>query len=339
MMITIIGCSPSSAEVIEFIEVPVKNVGSESNLTIGNNGDVYLSWIETDSTNMSSLVFSKLNQSSWSEPKVIAQGDDWFVNWADFPSLTTVGDKGIVAHYLQKSSDDTYAYDVKLSTSSNSGNQWNPSFSPHDDGTNTEHGFVSKISINDDSFIAVWLDGRQYAYAEEDTLLPKQMSLRSGVFDIYGNLLSDAVVDSRTCDCCQTDLAMTSNGPMVVYRDRSDDEIRDIYYSHFKEGVWTAPTSLNDDGWKIFGCPVNGPAIKAKDDLVAIGWFTLAKDRPEISLKVLPSPLTMSFIIAEDSSVGPREPARGSMRLLGPGRMPHSCQPTEDGLGTLLWTA
>lgn len=281
---SIVSCDRSSNDMVQFIDSPKGFKSSESNLALGTNGDVLLSWIETDSSNVSKLLFSKLENASWSAPSVIAQGNNWFVNWADFPSLTTFGEEGIVAHYLQKSADDTYAYDVKLSISPDSGKRWSTSFTAHNDGTKTEHGFVSKINMNENSFLAIWLDGRQYAYAEQDTLLPKQMSLRSGQFDISGNLISEGVIDQRTCDCCQTDLAMTSSGPMVVYRDRSDSEIRDIYYSHLRNGQWTKPEALYDDGWEIMGCPVNGPTISAKEDLVSVGWFTLAKGRPEINL-------------------------------------------------------
>ena len=35
-------------------------------------------------------------------------------------------------------------------------------------------------------------------------------------------------IDARVCDCCQTDAAMTSEGAVLIYRDRSDDEIRDL---------------------------------------------------------------------------------------------------------------
>jgi hypothetical protein len=38
------------------------------------------------------------------------------------------------------------------------------------------------------------------------------------------------------------------------------------------------------DGWKIAGCPVNGPAVAAQGQDVAVAWFTGEKDRPRASL-------------------------------------------------------
>jgi hypothetical protein len=31
---------------------------------------------------------------------------------------------------------------------------------------------------------------------------------------------------------------------------------------------------VHNDGWKIHGCPVNGPAVDARDRHVAVAWFT-----------------------------------------------------------------
>ena len=144
----------------------------------------------------------------------------------------------LVAHYLDKSAEDTYAYDVKLITSNNNGESWNTAFKPHQDNTNTEHGFVSRVSVDNSSFLTVWLDGREYQYAETDSTKTKQMTLRSALIDKDNNILQKQLIDSRVCDCCQTDLANIKNGQIVVYRDRSNDEIRDIYYSRRIKGAF-----------------------------------------------------------------------------------------------------
>ena len=47
------------------------------------------------------------------------------------------------------------------------------------------------------------------------------------------------LVDESICDCCQTDVAIASSGPVVVYRDRTSEEIRDIYVTRLVNGEWT----------------------------------------------------------------------------------------------------
>jgi len=155
---------------------------------------------------------------------------------------------------------------------------------PHRDSTLTEHGFVSMVPYNG-QILAVWLDGRNYSLINEnDTVPADEMSLRSAVIDKNGQLSEELLVDGRVCSCCQTDAALVSTGPIVVYRDRSEQEIRDISVVRLLEGQWTKPQSVFNDNWEIGGCPVNGPAIEANGDLVAVAWFTSANEVPKIKV-------------------------------------------------------
>ena len=198
--------------------------------------------------------------------------------------MVSFGENNLAVHYLEKSAPDTFTYDVKVTVSNDNGNTWNTSFAPHTDNTHAEHGFVSKTEMNDDAFLSVWLDGRQMAYAEKDSTIAKEMTLRGAIIGKDGTLLNEYLLDSRVCDCCQTDTAMTNDGPIVVYRDRSANEIRDIYYTRLVNDQWTAPTPVYNDNWNINGCPVNGAAISAKADNVATVWFTMANETPKVKV-------------------------------------------------------
>jgi hypothetical protein len=77
---------------------------------------------------------------------------------------------------------------------------------------------------------------------------------------------------------------MTADGPIVVYRDRSPDEIRDIYVTRKVGGAWTAGAPVHSDSWKIAACPVNGPSVAAAGRRVAVAWFTAANDSPRVKL-------------------------------------------------------
>ncbi|MDH3699183.1 MAG: hypothetical protein OEQ81_10990, partial [Flavobacteriaceae bacterium] len=100
------------------------------------------------------------------------------------------------------------------------------------------------------------------------------MTIRAAEVSSTGEIRNSTMLDARTCDCCQTTVAVTSIGPVVLYRDRSDDEVRDISIVRQVNGEWTAPKSVYDDGWKINGCPVNGPKVAAKENTLAVAWFT-----------------------------------------------------------------
>ena len=284
-LILIISLSSCKQAVLEFqrIDIPSQN-SSEPSLLKAHDGTIYLNWYEAIGNDITALKFSKLENHTWSVPKTITTGDNWFVNWADFPALIAFGEN-LAIHYLEKSGEDTYAYDVKLMISNDKGGSWNPAFKPHLDQTKTEHGFVSKTAMTDTEFLAVWLDGRQMELAKKDSTITAQMSLRAAIIDQNNHLKSKYLLDERTCDCCQTDTALTNDGPIVVYRDRSHEDIRDIYYTKLQNNhTWSTPKPIYNDDWKISGCPVNGPAISTKEDLVAVSWFTVAQDTPQIKV-------------------------------------------------------
>ncbi len=284
LLLILFSCNEKPLDLVTYIPAPIGVNGSESSLHKADDGSIYISWIETGENSSSKLMLSKLSDANtWSEAKIIATGDNWFLNWADFPSVTSFGNS-LAAHYLEKSASDTYAYDVKLTISNDDGSSWSDAIIPHTDSTKTEHGFVSKVAMSDSSFLSVWLDGRQMAYAEQDSTIAKQMTLRAAVFNNQGNVENEYLLDSRVCDCCQTDTAMTEDGPIVIYRDRSEKEIRDIYYVKQVDGSWTEPKTIYNDNWEITGCPVNGPAISTKESTVAVAWFTVANNLPSVKV-------------------------------------------------------
>ena len=217
------------------ISITKEYQSSEPNLYTSINGGTYLSFISTsDTSDISKLYFSKLelNNLEWNTPSLINSSTDWFVNWADFPRITTNNQKGISVHFLEKSSSETYSYDIKVMNSKDEGNSWNNPMKLHNDNTRTEHGFVSTINYNN-NFLSTYLDGRQNELAKENKNLKPQMTLRATSYNIDGVILMDKLIDNKVCDCCQTDIALTSdNSPITVYRDRSNNETRDIYYSY-----------------------------------------------------------------------------------------------------------
>jgi hypothetical protein len=101
------------------------------------------------------------------------------------------------------------------------------------------------------------------------------MSVRYGTFDRAWKQTSEMPVDLRVCECCPTTAAMTSDGPIVAFRNRTEDEIRDIYVSRLDNGKWTEPKPVHEDNWKIAACPVNGPMLSARGRDVVLAWFTV----------------------------------------------------------------
>jgi hypothetical protein len=253
---------------------------AQPQMTVSRQG-VLLSWIERVD-GRAILRFSERTAAGWTPARDVASGADWFVNWADVPSVLRLDDGSLVAHWLQKSGPGTYAYDVRLSRSTDDGRTWAPSIVPHRDGTLTEHGFVSLFRMPGvpGTVGLVWLDGRAMKGGHEGHGAAGSMSIRFTTFDRQWKQGSEISVDTRVCECCPTAAAVTSDGPIVAYRDRSAEEIRDIHVSRFEHGAWTTPSPAHADRWQINACPVNGPSLSAEGRNVALAWFTGRNDEP-----------------------------------------------------------
>lgn len=256
----------------------------QPNLAVSPDGRVFLSWIERMGDGRYSLRFAVKEKDQWSEPRVIAEGSNWFVNWADFPSMIALPDGSLAAHWLVKSSPGTFDYDVTIARSFDGGTTWGRPFVPHRDSVKSEHGFVSLFAAKDGSLAAVWLDGRDMKPGVGHDHGRGEMTLRYVKVKRDGTLTDEAVLDARVCECCQTSAAMTAEGPVVAYRDRSDQEIRDISIVRLRDGRWSAPQSVFKDGWQINGCPVNGPSVAAQGRRVAVAWYTGANNKPRVNL-------------------------------------------------------
>lgn len=293
LIILLASCSSTESEfipIIKKIETPCRH-GGESNLFVSESGEAYLSWVEYMNDSTDALMMSKMVDETWSSPLQIASGSDWFVNWADFPSLVSYDNPSLLAaHWLQKSANGTYDYDVHISQSSDAGKTWSPSFIIHRDSVNAEHGFVSMFPLDTKHIFATWLDGRNTKNGHGESHNHNEhghggaMTLRAAEFDMNGKITNEVELDSRVCDCCQTTAALSAKGPIVAYRDRSEREIRDISIVRRVDGKWTDPAPVAKDNWEIAGCPVNGPSISAHGKYVAVVWFTIIEEKPVVQV-------------------------------------------------------
>lgn len=285
--ILLVGCDRSGSEsseadfAVDSLASPAGPGSTEPNLAVAPDGRILLSWVEPAGDSSHALRFSEWRDSAWSEPRTIVRRSDFWLNWADFPSIIALGGNRLAAHWPQRSGAGRYDYDVRISLSDDGGATWTDGVVPHPDSRGGEHGFVAMTAV-DDSLLAVWLDGRGYDTTRADAT--GAMSLVSRTLGAGAALGDERVVDERVCDCCQTDVAMTSRGPIVVYRDRTEDEIRDLVWSRREEAGWTPARKIHDDGWRVDFCPVNGPAVAATDDRVVAAWFTAPNDSAMVRL-------------------------------------------------------
>lgn len=277
---------PTDTWALEAIDVPAGEGSRWSQLSSTVDGSI-LSWLEPAGPDGWALSASVFDGSSWSPPSEVARsGDqDFFVNWADFPSVRVLPDGTWSAHWLVRGPEGGYDYGVRFAQSRDGGRSWSDPLIPHEDGTPTEHGFVTIFPMPDGGAGMVWLDGRKFASAAAvEDHAAAEMTLRFRSVGPDGTPGPEMEVDGRTCDCCQTDAAITSRGPVVVYRDRTHEEVRDIYITRLVDGAWTEGQPVHDDGWVFGACPVNGPAVAARGETVVVAWFSAGQGTPRVQV-------------------------------------------------------
>lgn len=224
---------------------------------------------------------------AWSPSREVARGSEWFVNWADFPSVVPITERFWSAHWLVKQrGGKSYDYDIALALSTDAGASWSRPVTPHRDGAAAEHGFVSIFPRGEQAGL-VWLDGRDYISPKDGAT--HSHDGKSGNFTLrYTEVSPDAalapeqVLDDNVCTCCLTAAAVTPAGPIVAYRGRRKGEIRDNFVVRRTETGWSAPAPLGGEGWHMPACPVNGPALAASGQNAVAAWYTAEGNRPRV---------------------------------------------------------
>jgi hypothetical protein len=232
-------------------------------------GGFVVSWFEPKAK---AVRVATLSGNKWSEVMTIAQGETVKANRADTPTIAADG-ATIVANY---SVSNAHGRNIYVTRSTDGGKSWSKPQMPHP-AMASEFGFVSLTSRGD----VIWLDGRGLPGGHEGA---GDMQFHYTTLKKDGTLAKDETVDARVCDCCPTAMVMTASGPVVAYRDRSDDEVRDISIVRRTASGWSKPKPVHADDWHIKGCPVNGPQLDARGNDVVIAWFTAAQDDPRVNV-------------------------------------------------------
>ena len=267
------------------IELATSDHAAQPSVVVAPREGFVVTWQERE-TEANHLRFAVLDAKGVEVRRgLIQSGKDWFVNGADFPSLAVLDNGDWVSFWLQKTSPGTYSYEIRSVRSQDAGKTWDVPIVIHDDATETEHGFVSMAAAHGDQVRLVWFDGRQMAGADHDHEgAAEHMTLRSATLGRDGKLKDQREVDDFTCSCCQTDAVRGAGGTLIAYRDRNKDEVRDISVVMHSRKIWSKPATVHADNWTIAGCPVNGPALAARDDGFAVLWPTMASGEMQLKL-------------------------------------------------------
>ena len=249
---------------------PPVSAGAIAPNLVETHGGAWMTWIEpvNKEKKIIALKCAKFEDGKWGEANTIVKGTNFFANWADFPEMGVAKDGTLFVTWPQQSGPGEYAYDIAVARSDDKGETWTLMGTLNDDRVLGEHGFVSLLPEGEDCVRAFWLDGRAMTGDGHMGEGGGEMQLRTTLID--DTVHASTVLDTRVCECCGTDAAWVCGMPFVVYRDRSNSDIRDICITTPSQ----TPKLVHDDNWNIAGCPVNGPSIDAIGNDSVIAWYT-----------------------------------------------------------------
>lgn len=294
-------------------KLPAPPGAAQPDLALAPDGRLLLAWVEPAGAGHRLRLAASRSDGGWDEALTIAEGDDWFVNWADTPHVHAPGDGSLWAHWLRSTGPSRMDYGIVLARSADGGRSWKQAAPVHPPGTRGDHGFVTFWDQGEGRLGIAWLDSRQKAAAGRTGHDAHQheggaaMMLRAAIHGGDGAQLREWPLDDSTCDCCPTASARTDRGVVVVYRGRTQDEVRDTRIVRLDGDAWTPPRAVYADGWRFPGCPVNGPAVAADGSRAWVAWYTEADGAPELRLAVSDD--------AGDSFAAPVTLARGPQVL------------------------
>lgn len=280
--ISMFGCSGErSSPRVQLLAPPTEVPAEQPRLTRGADGSILLSWVEPGVSPR--LRAARFDGRKWIDPITVCARPTRIGHWADTPLVLASDGPALAATWVEPMPGGEEATALLVSASTDGGAHWSEPVRPYATTAAAEFGFGSLFSLPH-RFGVAWLDGRAYAEGPESSTAAARLS---------ASYLSDGpaherVLDPRVCDCCPTSIATSGADVYLAYRDRSPEDVRDI---HLVRGrieadsvAWSGETAVAEDGWRVAGCPVNGPAVVAREKLVAVAWYSAANDEPRVAV-------------------------------------------------------
>lgn len=280
-------------------------------MNTATNGTVVLSWLEPRRDKGYRFRAALRRGSGWENTVTIDDSPDITMFSANLPGVAQLPGGPLLAYWERadrRAKDDPYATTIQLARSVDNGRTWAPLPSPHGaDGVSGEHSFLSAFSTGSKLGL-VWLDAQKQHHVHTPPSGGREtkdewlgaIGLRYASFQSDGQQVTDTFIDPITCECCPTSAAVSTKGPVAVYRNcvappgaRPQDiryetaTVRDIYLVRLEKGHWTKPRRVYPDNWVFNGCPDNGPAVDAGGERVAVARWTGGRSAARLG-RVLP---------------------------------------------------
>jgi hypothetical protein len=277
LFLLLVSVAPEFAQklTVEQVANPAAAGSVEAHWSVARDGSPLLSWIEPIAGDSDALRYAIRQGAQWSEPRTIVANRHFFRQPAESPSVISFPGGGFLAEWVEIPNESSEAEYIYVSASKD-GSHWTAPVMANKDRSPVQHALVSMVASGDQEASLVWLE----ALKGEDA----PSVLKRTVVSSDGKVVKEESLDTDVCTCCPTSIVKTARGLLVAYRDHTPQDIRDIGVVRFENGRWSPSKILNPDKWEINACPVNGASASAKDNRVAIAWYTEGGDKPRVQL-------------------------------------------------------
>lgn len=224
-------------------------LAAEGSTTITLEHEILLTWLEPAASG-SRLRFSRFTGKSWSPPitlaEPVASGDP-----ADGPALAVIETHGVRRTLLARTGD-------VVARSGDAGRAWERLPAP---------------SLTYASFAG----GEEGAYAFWLRPGPEGSATLLGTRVLAG----ETVLDPQVASATETSAAMTWDGPIVVYRDRDDQDSHSLAVVRRQDGHWTESRKIYSESG---GGLISAPRVAALERRVAVAWMAEPASGPRLRI-------------------------------------------------------
>jgi hypothetical protein len=263
-----------------FADRPVFDPG----LAAGPGGRVALTYVTRDTAGANAwLMVSADSGMHFSAPVRLNARAGKVSSFPESRPLAAFGPGGrLVVAWASARDSGRFADDIVARSSADGGATFGPERILNDDlalPASTYHGFVTLDVTAQDRVVAAWLDGRGTPPVPgEDE--PRWAQVRCSASDDGGLRWRPSVlVADSVCPCCRPALRASGSGVVAVAFRGVRDSLRDPHLAVSSDGGATfgRDTLLSADGWRLAGCPVEGPALTLAREGGLVAWYTGAR--------------------------------------------------------------
>jgi len=276
------GAAPAAGEwadlhaPVEIVDwaLPSLRPGTHSpGLALTHDGRLLLSWVNSQRGRRHIFQFSSydLARQQWrGAPFTVVIGNSLVTADNNRPQMAASRDGALWAQWLQTSGQEGVR-DLMFSRSRDGGANWDEPQMPYPDHFRHRNGHVAVWPRGDHGLGMAWLTW----YVTGNPT--KAVSLHTEANVQFVKLADTGwMVEAWDSGCAApTSAALTSLGPLLAFRGRTDDGAYDIHVvRRDDDDGWLEPVQVHADAARFSSCLDSGPVVAAHGEAAAVAWLT-----------------------------------------------------------------